>query len=119
MSLQQISLYLQVLLYLAAGINHFVHPLFYVRIIPPYLPDASLLNTISGIAEIVLGIMLLFPATRVLAAFGIMAMLVAFIPAHIYMIQISKTPTALWISWLRLIPGQPLLIYWAYSLVKL
>lgn len=113
-----VSLYLQVLIYVAAGINHFVHPRFYLRIIPPYLPSAPFINALSGTAEILLGLLLLVPQSRNLAALGIIAMLAAFIPAHIYLIQISKPGLGTMLAWLRMIPGQPLLIWWAYSLVN-
>lgn len=111
---KKISLYLQAALYIGAGVNHFVHPGLYYRIIPPYMPDAPLINKISGAVEIISGALLLFRSTRSMAVYLIIAMLIAFVPAHIYMIQISKCCLPLWIAWLRLIPGQLLLIYWAY-----
>ncbi|MEJ7768673.1 MAG: DoxX family protein [Chitinophagaceae bacterium] len=115
------SLYLQVMVYAAAGINHFVHPDFYLRIIPPYLPDHSLLNALSGISELLLAVLLLFPFTRNIAVYGLIALLIAFIPAHIYLIQISQCSTPgfclpLAIAWIRLLPGQFLLIWWAWKL---
>lgn len=118
------ALWLQSLLYIGAGINHFWHPGTYRRIMPPYLPYHAQLITISGLAEIVLGVMLLFQPTRNLAAYLIIAMLVAFIPAHIYWIEITRCKTGgfcmpSFIAWIRLIPGQLLLILWAYSLRNL
>jgi len=116
--------WLQSLLYIAAGINHFWHPRFYTRIIPPYIPAHSTVNIISGVAEFVLGALLLFHPTRKFAACLIIAMLIAFIPAHIYLIQISRCKTGgfcwpLFAAWIRLIPGQLLLIFWAYSVKDL
>ena len=114
------SVYLQSFLYLTAGINHFRNPDFYYKLIPPYLPNPPLINIASGIIEIILGVLLLFPATRRLAAFAIIAMLIAFIPAHIYQIQSSDCHAneICWpslIGWLRLLIGQPLLIWWAWK----
>ena len=114
-----ISLVLQSILYIAAGINHFLNPQVYRKIMPAYLPAHNLLISASGIIEISLGIMLAFQPTRKLAACCIIAMLLAFIPAHIEMIRISgcsfKDPClAFAIAWLRLIPGQLLLIAWAW-----
>jgi uncharacterized membrane protein len=73
------------LLFIAAGSNHFRRPAFYERTIPPALPFPSLLVVVSGIAEIVLGVLLLVPRTRRLAAWGIIALLVAVFPANIQM----------------------------------
>jgi uncharacterized membrane protein len=74
-------------LFIAAGANHFVHPTFYQRIVPPSLPNPALLVVISGIAEIAGGIGVLIPVTRKLAGVGLVAMLVAVFPANIYMAQ--------------------------------
>lgn len=35
----------------SAGINHFVHPSAYVRIVPPWLASSALLDQITGICE--------------------------------------------------------------------
>ena len=56
------------LLFVAAGVLHFWMPDFYVRIMPPYLPWHLELVYLSGIAEIVLGILLLIPRFQRLAA---------------------------------------------------
>lgn len=118
--LRRISLLLLIVLYIGAGINHFWHPVGYLSIIPPYLPCHEAINIIAGIAELILGMLLIFPATRRFAAYGIAVMLVAFIPSHIYMIQKSGcmgTGGALcipaWLAWVRLIPLQFILIWWA------
>lgn len=103
------------IIYIVAGINHFVNAKFYLKIIPPYLPFHKWLNWISGVAEIVLGIMLFFPEYRSLAAWGIIALLIAVFPANIYhFTSKGKTLRApMWVLALRL-PMQFLFIYWAY-----
>jgi uncharacterized membrane protein len=110
--IKQIALYLLIALYFAAGVNHFWHPKFYMRIVPPYLGDASLVNIAAGIAEIILAAMMIFPQTRTLGAYLIVTMLVAFIPAHIYNFKVD--PNMQTVLWLRLLVGQPLLIVWAW-----
>jgi len=107
-----------VLVYVAAGINHFVHPQFYVDIMPPYLPAPAALVAVSGVFEIVLGLLLLPVRTRRWAAYGIALMLVAFLPVHVYMLQPSYrelhpniTPL---LAWLRLLL-QPVLIFWVLT----
>lgn len=105
--------------YLLAGINHFRNPEAYYKIIPSYLPDHVLINNISGIAEIALALLLLVPATKRYACFLIIAMLIAFIPAHIYMLKVGFCVMNIclpqWVLWVRLIILQPLLIYWAWT----
>lgn len=117
--LRQFMLYSMVVFYLFAGYNHFINPTFYLPLIPPYLGQWSVeLNLLAGIVELLLGILLIPKITRKWAAWGIVLMLIAFIPSHIYFIQkgyfslgsFTMTPI---ISWVRLILVQPLLILWA------
>ena len=49
------------LLFVGAGANHFVHADFYANIIPPYLPWHLTLVYVSGVFEVVLGVLLLIP----------------------------------------------------------
>ncbi len=117
--LKRISLYVMSAFYMFAGVNHFRNPEFYAGLIPPYLPNPDLINTASGVAEILLGALLLFSKTRKIAAVGIIAMLIAFVPAHVYHIQTGGCPTEelcapLWATWVRLLVLQPLLIVWAW-----
>jgi uncharacterized membrane protein len=118
----RVSLYIFSAFFIIAGINHFVVPDIYLKIIPPYFPYHVFLTYFSGFAEIVLGIFLLFKKTQKLSALGIIILLIALIPAHIYMIQIA--PFYLGsiyvnsiLAWLRL-PIQILLILWAYQYYK-
>ena len=108
-------LYLMAALYLLAGLNHFRNPRLYERIIPEYLPNPKLLNVLSGIAEIVLAIGLVIPQTSKIAAWGVIALLIAIYPTHFYMLQNPKAHMGLpkWALILR-IPLQLLLMYWAY-----
>jgi uncharacterized membrane protein len=110
-----LSLYIQAFIYIAAGLNHFISPKMYLAIMPPYIPAHSLMVSLSGIAEIVLGVGLLFPATRSLSAWGLMLLLVAVFPANLYMAtsnRFRKFPA--WLRWARL-PLQGVLIWWAYQ----
>ncbi|MEO2169320.1 MAG: hypothetical protein ABGY42_14625 [bacterium] len=67
------------------GFLHLLSPEFFVAIVPPGLPNPEWLNVISGLAEIVLGVYLLEPRTRVLAAWGVIALLIAVFPANVNM----------------------------------
>jgi uncharacterized membrane protein len=72
---------------------------------------------ISGIAEILGGLGLIVPATRRLAAWGLIALYVAVFPANLNMalnhLPLGTTPVATWLLWARL-PLQLVLIVWAY-----
>lgn len=110
--------YLLGILFAIAGVMHFTKPKIYERIMPPYIPEPKTMVLVSGIAEMVLGFMLLNPDTASNAAWGIIALLVVFFSVHIYMLQNKKASLKLprWVLWLR-IPLQFLLIYWAYQYV--
>ena len=82
--MKNVSLLAQVLLYVSAGVAHFVYPKVFLRIMPPQLPNPDLLHKVAGAAEIVLGLALLPRKTRSLASKGIIALLVAVYPANIY-----------------------------------
>jgi uncharacterized membrane protein len=82
-----------------------------------------LINYTSGIFEIILAIGVAIPKTRLLAVKGIILMLIAFIPSHIYFIteggcMSDSLCVPIWVAWVRLIIIHPLLIYWAWSVRK-
>ncbi|MFT3909904.1 MAG: hypothetical protein QM737_10795 [Ferruginibacter sp.] len=117
--MKKTSLPVMIIFYLAGGINHFYNPDAYYKIIPPFFSNQELINICSGIAEISFSILLLFAQTRRLACYGIICMLIAFIPTHIYMLKvgfcIKDFCLPQWAVWVRLIVLQPLLITWAWS----
>ena len=120
MDLKKVNLFLLSGFYVFAGINHFVDPEFYYGLIPDYLPFQEGINIVSGIAEIIVGIGVLFQKTRKWSSNLLIVMLLSFIPAHIYFLQIgscidSGLCVAEWISWVRLLVIHPLLIWWAWS----
>lgn len=104
--------------YIFSGYYHLTNPSFYLNIMPPDLPNPEWLNVLSGLAEIVLGVYLLEPRTRVYAAWGIIALLVAVFPANIYAAVENvgaegpgSGPGAL--GYVRL-PFQALFVVWAW-----
>jgi len=111
-----IFLYIMALLYLAAGINHFVNPKMYERIMPPWLPYPSQLNYLSGACEIIFALMLIPTTTRNMAAWLLIALLIAVYPANIQM-SVNywhyHNPN-FWLTLVRL-PLQFLLIWWAWQ----
>jgi len=112
---REILRWLLAALFVFAGITHFQRPAFYEAMIPPYLPAPHLLVVVSGVIEIILGVLLLVPRVSRPAAFGVIALLIAVFPANIYMTQHPGlfpqfTATALLIR----LPLQFVLILWAY-----
>lgn len=100
-----------------AGVLHFAQPDPFIRIVPDFLPAPAALVYISGVIEILLGVGLLFPATRRLSAWGLVALFIAVFPANLNMainhIKIAGIPDAWWFQAIRL-PFQFVLIAWAY-----
>jgi len=99
---------------IGAGIMHFLNPGLYLKIMPPYLPLHYELVILSGIFEVLLGILLLVPRFSQLAAWGIIALLIAVFPANIYLFQNQDILPAPAIVHLLRLPLQGLLIFWAY-----
>jgi uncharacterized membrane protein len=116
--LKLVALWVLALAMIAIGLLHFVQPKPFVRIVPKFLPAPLALVYISGFFEIAGGVGLLIPATRVAAAWGLIALYIAVFPANIYMLthNISlnpKKPIPRWALWARL-PFQLVFIGWAY-----
>jgi uncharacterized membrane protein len=118
------GLIILIVAYVIAGLNHFRDPQSYIKIIPHYLPYPVILNALAGFCELWFAILLIFKKTRNNAAWGIILMLIAFIPVHVQMVidapfllggTIKVTP---FIAWVRLIVLQPLLMYWAWIYAK-
>ncbi|WP_224483341.1 DoxX family protein [Robertkochia aurantiaca] len=110
---------LMAVVYILAGCLHFIKPQFYKGIIPSWLPAHKWLIILSGFAEILLGILLFFPETREMALYGIVLMLLSFLPVHWYMLRdkrfLKLAPRWVWVLRFLL---QFLLIYWALVYVK-
>ena len=88
---KEITIYIMSLLYVIVGVKHFTNTDFFVAIVPPVISWKEEAVLISGIIEIVLGILLLFNQTRKLAAWGIILLLIAVFPANIYL-YLSEIP---------------------------
>ena len=109
------SIIIMSIFYIGVGVKHFTNPMWFIKIVPPLLPYKLSLVYISGFFEILFGIMLLFPITRYMAAWGLILLLIAVFPANIYLAMtngaaLNTTPL---IAWGRL-PFQFLFIAIAY-----
>jgi len=103
--------------FLAAGANHFRAPEFYLLMMPPWLPWHEALVQISGLAEMLGAVGVMVPATRRLAGWGLIVLLVAIFPANLHMALSGVQPAGLhaptWVLWARL-PLQAVFIAWAW-----
>ena len=83
-SLNDKGAFAAMMMFVLVGISHFAKAEKIEAMIPPHWPYRHAMNYISGSAEIILGILLLFPATRTWAAYGLLLLLLAVFPANIY-----------------------------------
>jgi uncharacterized membrane protein len=108
-------------LLVTAGALHFVATDLFAQIVPPMLPAPEVIVWLSGVAEIAIGLGLMFRRTRRIAAVLAVALFVAVFPANLYMamahLEIRGLPA--WLPqptetgrWMRL-PFQALLVGWA------
>jgi uncharacterized membrane protein len=106
-------------LYTAAGITHFTRPAMFLQIMPPWLPLHHFFVYFTGVLEILLGVLLMVPATRKTAAWGLIILLIAVFPANVQMMLNYKNQNhpLLWVSVARL-PLQVLLVWWAWLYTK-
>ena len=100
--------------FIAAGINHFRMPSVYIAMIPPWLPWPAGLNLIAGVCELLGGIGVLLPSVRIVAGWGLIALLIAVFPANLHVALMGHMPGFGFSQatlWLRL-PFQAVLIAW-------
>lgn len=114
--------YLLALVFVGAGLLHFVRPEPYLAIMPPYLPAHAALVFWSGVFEVLGGVgLLLPPPVRRWAGIGLALLLVAVFPANLHMavegiglggVLGLRGTVGRALLWLRL-PLQAALIAWA------
>jgi uncharacterized membrane protein len=69
-----------------AGLAHFVSPGFFDAIVPPWLPpDERFWTYASGVAELVVAVLLLVPRWRRFGGWAAVVLLIAVYPANLYM----------------------------------
>jgi uncharacterized membrane protein len=113
-SLKSASKYLLAIFMVVAGTMHFVNPDFYMKIMPPYLPWHLPLVYLSGFFEVALGLLLMVPRFSRLAAWGVIALLIAVFPANLYLYQHQELVPAPPLVHLLRLPLQAVFILWAY-----
>jgi uncharacterized membrane protein len=117
--MKTISKFVLAIFMIGAGTMHFVNPAFFLKIMPPYLPLHNELVLLSGVCELLLGILLLVPACSRWAAWGIVALLIAVFPANLHVFQHQELLQAPPLVHLLRLPLQGLFILWAYWYTRL
>lgn len=121
---KKVSLISAIIFFFVGGVNHFISPNFYEPLIPPYFTYISAINLLAGVAEILGALGLAIKKLRMSASYGLILLMIAFIPSHIYFIQIDSCVAeglcvSEWIAWIRLLIIHPLIIGWLYRLRSL
>ena len=115
-TLKTVSRYIMSLFYVSVGINHFLNPEWFVKIVPPMLLEFDYqLVYWSGVCEVMFGLLILIPKARYYAAWGLILTLAAVFPANIYLAQTNGVAmdTTAAVAWYRL-PFQTVFILLAY-----
>jgi len=116
---RRFGLFALAVVFVLAGINHFLNPDIYIAIMPPYLPAHRALVYVSGFFEILGGLAVLPRATRAAAGWGLVLLLLAIYPANVHMAfhpeQFAEAPA--WALYARL-PLQFVLMAWAYRATR-
>jgi uncharacterized membrane protein len=99
---------------------HFVNPSFFDEIVPPWVPGSARAATYaSGVAEILVGLGIVFAPTRRMALWSAAALFVAVYPANLYMAWEwrDRELSERLIAYGRL-PLQIPMIWWAVALAR-
>ena len=80
----QILKFLLALFIIYAGVQHFLNPDFFMKVIPPFLLEVGLpIVYISGVIEIAIGVMMLIPKYEVQGTYAFFLLMLVFLPLHI------------------------------------
>ena len=59
MDITKVLIYVYIIFFIAAGLNHFLNPQFYDAIVPEFIPFPRLVHQFTGVLEIVIPLFLL------------------------------------------------------------
>ena len=110
------------LVFVVAGLLHFLSPATYEKIMPPYLPLHRGLVYLSGACEVLGGLGLLSRRSRPAAGVGLVLLLVAVLPANVQMLLDAHAAgkPAWWVALLSIrLPLQLVLIAWVWRISRL
>jgi len=73
------------------GVQHFISSTNYIPFVPSFLPFTMAIIYISGLFEILFGLALFFKKHETIGAWGILILMLLFLPIHIWDV-FSETP---------------------------
>jgi uncharacterized membrane protein len=116
----KIGLYSSAAIYIVVGLLHLVRPEPFRAMMAPWLPVPMLLIYVSGVVEIILGVLLIPSKTRAMSAKLIIAMLIVYFFAfHVpQSIEYYHSGHKYFIVTLLRLPLQFVLIAWAWMYAK-
>lgn len=85
------------LMFTMTGIAHFTPGMRrdMIAIVPPRLPRPALLVAVTGVLELAGAVGLLYPPTRVAAAWCLFALMLAMFPANVYASRMPNPPASM------------------------
>jgi len=86
----KVLIYVYVLFFVGAGLNHFLNPQFYDTIVPSFIPFPRVVHQFTGILEIIIPLLLL-TKYRKEAALAMIVLLVLLYGANLY-VWINNLP---------------------------
>jgi len=95
------------------GVNHILKPLFYLPFVPNFFPFRETIVFLSGLLEILVGVGLFIPLFRQWSAWIVLAMMLAFLPIHIWDIFRSDPAIGSHAAALIRAPFQLIFIAWS------
>ncbi len=90
MEITKVLIYVYVLFFVGAGLNHFLNPQFYDTIVPSFIPFPRVVHQFTGILEIIIPLLLL-TKYRKEAALAMIVLLVLLYGANLY-VWINNLP---------------------------
>ncbi len=81
------TIYFMSIAYTYVGIRHFIDPDFFLAIMPNYFSLHLFFVYLTGLMEVVFGVLLVFRKTRKIAAYGLIVLLVIVFPANIHLVH--------------------------------
>ena len=81
-------------MYIFVGLKHFTDPQYFVNITPPQIQHKIFVVYLTGVLEILGGLLILNKKTRMIGAYTLIFLLIVVFPANIYL-YVSETPQQL------------------------
>ena len=111
------TIYFMSIAYTYVGVRHFVDPDFFLAIMPNYLSMHLFFVYLTGLMEVVFGLLLAFRKTRKFASYGLIILLLMVFPANIHLVESELSQSILEVSKVQTIirlPFQGLFLILAY-----